>query len=193
MEKAEFRNTSRGHCGVIVIEAGQKPRGISVRPGDTVWLTEEEQIETANKPRKPEDNPFVNGTLTLVTEPKDLVNRRPIGHTAGAQAEPTDEERAAAEAKRVEDEEAQAKMKADEEAREEAAKNTAAESASKAANVLPHQRSGEEPVPIPEEKGVEVEPVGDAPEGERAAKEEVGTPAAESAAKPKPAPVKAKA
>lgn len=77
---SEFRNDSEGVLGVIQ-RGGQdnKLRGGSVKPGDTVWLTEEEQVATANAPKLEANNPFTNGSLTLVTKQGELKNRRPIG------------------------------------------------------------------------------------------------------------------
>jgi hypothetical protein len=77
-QKNEYRNDSEGVCGVIVIDNG-KEKGIPVGPGDSVWLSEEERIATANAPAKDEDNPLANGTLTLVTPAAEIKNRRPIG------------------------------------------------------------------------------------------------------------------
>lgn len=182
MEKAEFRNNSRGICGAVVIDPGEKPKGVAVKPGETIWLNEEEQIATANAPRKAEDNPFVNGTLVLVTEPQEIINRRPIGHAGDAkQVEVSDEDRERAEARKAEEEAAVAAQRQAEAEREAEAKKAAEEAAAVAPRPLPHQQ----------EKGVEIEPVGEPPEGARAATEEVGDPEAE--AKPKPRPAKAKA
>ena len=195
MEKAEFTNTSAGVCGVTIIEPGGKPKGIAVKPGDTVWLTEEEQILTANAPRKPEDNPFVNGTLTLATEPQDIANRRPIGHTDRQQPEMSPEDQAAADRARQEQEEAKAEQER-REAEEAASREQAAQDpANQPPARLPHQGSSTDPA---EERGVQVDPVGDPAEGERAVAEEVATPEAEEKAeekpaKPKPAAVKTKA
>jgi hypothetical protein len=47
----EFRNDSGGFIGVITINARGDRVGIAVPPGESVWLSEEEQIETANAPR----------------------------------------------------------------------------------------------------------------------------------------------
>lgn len=179
MEKAEFKNTSPGVCGVVVIEPGEKPRGIPVKPGETVWLTEEEQIATANAPKRAEDNPFVNGTLTLVTEPKNLANRRPIGHSSVEQPPVPEEVQQLAEERKAADREAHEKLaKQQAEAEEERARQAAAATPQR----LPS-----------EETGVQIDPVGDGPKGERAQDEEVGTPTpapkpAAKSAKPKPVP-----
>lgn len=190
MEKAEFRNDSAGVCGAVVTEAGGKPKGIAIKPGETIWLTEEDQILTANAPRKQEDNPFVNGTLTLVTEPKDIANRRPIGYSDRQQAEMSESDQAAADKARAEQEAAKAEHERKEAEEAEARAQAAANPANKPPARLPHQ-GGSDPA---EETGLQVEPTGPPPEGERAVQEEVGTPEAEGkpAAKPKPVPAKAK-
>ncbi len=79
--KDEFRNETKGFVGVISIDNG-KEKGIAVRPGHTVWLSEQEQVLTANAPRLDSDNPFTNGSLSLVTKAADVKNRRPIGDQA---------------------------------------------------------------------------------------------------------------
>lgn len=77
--KDEFRNETQGFVGVITIDNG-KERGVAVRPESTIWLSEQEQILTANAPRRDEDNPFINGQLKLVTKAQDVKNRRPLGN-----------------------------------------------------------------------------------------------------------------
>lgn len=59
IEKQQFKNQSGGHLGVTVIGPRGDDRGISVEPDGTVWLSEAEQRLTANAPRRPEDNPFI--------------------------------------------------------------------------------------------------------------------------------------
>jgi hypothetical protein len=63
IEKQQFKNQSGGHLGVTVITARGDDKGISVEPDGTVWLSEAEQRLTANAPRRPEDNPFIEQTL----------------------------------------------------------------------------------------------------------------------------------
>lgn len=63
IEKQAFRNDSPGWIGVTVIGPEGRPKGKGVEPGDIVWLSEQEQILTANAPRRAEDNPFVEQTL----------------------------------------------------------------------------------------------------------------------------------
>lgn len=87
-EKSEFENVSGGWVGVQVHDEGTRGgfRGIAVPPGGRVWLDEEEQIATANKPREDKDNPFVNGHLQLTAAKQEMQNRRPIGDSAEPQA-----------------------------------------------------------------------------------------------------------
>lgn len=77
--KDEFRNETKGFVGVITLDNG-KERGVAVRPESTIWLSEAEQVLTANAPRRDEDNPFINGQLKLVTKAQDVKNRRPLGN-----------------------------------------------------------------------------------------------------------------
>jgi len=83
--KDEFRNTSDGWLGVTMIDGRGDPRGIAVEPGGSVWLSEDEQIATANAPRSDGDNPFVNGSLELVARATEVKNRRPFGTNPGVQ------------------------------------------------------------------------------------------------------------
>lgn len=78
-ERAEFRNDAGHVIGVMTKRGKGDMKSLAVMPDDTVWLDEEEQIATANAPRDEADNPFTNGFLSLVTEPKEIVNRRQIG------------------------------------------------------------------------------------------------------------------
>lgn len=59
ISKQQFRNQSGGWIGVVVIGPKGDEKGIPVENDHTVWLSEEEQILTANAPRYAEDNPFV--------------------------------------------------------------------------------------------------------------------------------------
>lgn len=57
--KAEFRNTTGGYVGAVTYTPRGEERGIAVPPGGTVWLSEDEQLLTANGPRDPKNNPFL--------------------------------------------------------------------------------------------------------------------------------------
>lgn len=96
--KDEFENASKGKLGVVLINpTDNKPRAAVVEPGDSVWLSEDEQILTANAPKKPENNPFTNGSLILKTEAQEIGNRRPIGRTIATPPETAGEREAPAE------------------------------------------------------------------------------------------------
>lgn len=87
--KDEFVNTTDGWVGAVQIDHTGRAAGVSVEPGGSVFLTEEEQILTANAPRVDEDNPFVNGALALRTRSVEIRNRRPFGAHAAHVAEET--------------------------------------------------------------------------------------------------------
>src|SRR2546423_1892023 len=57
--KTEFLNTTDGHLGVVLFNHKNERDAIALAPGDTVWLSEEEQRMTANAPRDPQNNPFL--------------------------------------------------------------------------------------------------------------------------------------
>lgn len=63
IQKQQFRNDSGGWLGVVIIGPKGDETGASVEPGGTVWLSEPEKILTANAPRRPEDNPFIEQTV----------------------------------------------------------------------------------------------------------------------------------
>lgn len=164
-QKTEFRNDSPGIIGVVTLEPGGKEVAIPVKPGASIWLSEDEQIATANAPQRDEDNPFVNGQLIKVTDAADIKNRRPIGDNA--------ESPEAAEQKRAAEEKA-AELKAqnDAQAAEEAARlKQGQEQATQGAKAPPPRQT-------PEETGAAPQPQGASAQGSRAAGEEVGTPEA---------------
>lgn len=171
-KKAEFRNDSGGFLGVIVIEPGGKTKGISVRPGDSVWLSEEDQIATANAPRSDDNNPFINGQLKLVTAATAIANRRPIGDTE--QPQPNEA------AQRAKAEEAQRRRKAAATKKQEAEAERVEEGRKQA------QQGTRPPAPpvrqTPDQTGAAPQPQGTAAQGSRAEGEEVGTPEAATAA-----------
>jgi hypothetical protein len=84
--RTEFKNASDGVQGAVIMDDTGKPTGVAVRPGDSIWLTETEEILTANAPRRDEDNPFTNGSFTVLTRATEVSNRRPIGSRETAQA-----------------------------------------------------------------------------------------------------------
>lgn len=85
--KSKFRNTSGGVAGAIQLDHQNQAKGIPVYPNEEVWLTEQEQVLTANAPRNPEDNPFENGTFTLEVKAQDVAHSRPIGDLQEVPAE----------------------------------------------------------------------------------------------------------
>lgn len=172
-QKTEFQNMSGGIVGVVTIEPGGKPVAIPVRPDATVWLSEEEQIATANAPQRDEDNPFINGQLVKVTDAADIKNRRPIGDNAdspeAAEQKRAAEQRAAEvrEANEAQRREEEARLKQGQQAAQAGAKPGAVPTAPAAA---PRQTA--------EETAAPPQPGGPAAQGTRAAGEEVGTPQA---------------
>lgn len=173
-EKTEFRNATSGTIGVVTIEPGGKQQALPLVAGATVWLSEEEQMATANAPRHDADNPFINGTLEKVSLPQGVKNRRPIGISQETQAEKDQREKAEAEAKVVNERRAAA---AAAQRKEEAERKKEGEKAA--------QRGGARPQPpqrqTAEETGAPPQPQGKAAEGSRAAGEEVATPEAATA------------
>jgi hypothetical protein len=91
--RTEFKNVSGGVQGVVIVDDAGKPKGIPVRDGDAIWLTEAEEILTANAPRRDEDNPFTNGAFIVLTRASEAPNRRPIGSRDDGGEAPTPVER----------------------------------------------------------------------------------------------------
>lgn len=227
VEKSQFRNMTDGWVGAVVIGPRGDDRGVGVEPGGTVWLSKPEQILTANAPRKPEDNPFIEQTRTI-TDPQTgeteevkvtpLVpiqenrfvpsSHRPIpaAHVGAADAA------MAAEAARgdepvqvVADEPDALKRHAEvEQIGEDAKPNQQppvprAAAAAVAAAAAEAEADSTEPSPTQdapppteeeratEETGAALAPSGEPPQGEYAAREEVGTPDAAQAGPPAPA------
>lgn len=170
-QKTEFRNDSGGIIGVITIEPGGKEVGLPLHPEEMIWLSEEEQIATANSHQRDEDNPFINGDLTKITNPEDVKNRRPIGD---AQESPeVQEQRQRAE------EAAKVKQREDEDqAKEEAARLEAGQAAATAPKPPAPEPKPSTARQAPEETAAPKEAQGNAAQGSRAVNEEVGTPEA---------------
>lgn len=164
-QKTEYRNDSPGIIGVITIEPGGERKPIPVSPGATVWLSEEEEIATANAPQRDEDNPFINGQLVKVTDAADIKNRRPLGSNA-------DSPEAAAQKQKAQEQAAAVKAANDRQAEEEAARLKEAQKQATAPQPqAPPRQSRDETAAPPQ-------PQGTAAQGSRAAGEEVGTPEA---------------
>jgi len=169
--KTEFRNDSGGIIGVVTIEPGGKEVGLPLHPDETIWLSEEDQIATANSHQRDEDNPFVNGHLTKITNPEDVKNRRPIGDAQESPEAQEQRQRAeeAAKVKQVEDED---------QAKEEAARLEAGQAAATAPKPPAPEPKPSQARQAPEETAAPKQAQGDAAQGSRAANEEVGTPEA---------------
>jgi hypothetical protein len=71
----QFENTSASVLGVVKI-INRESKGLPVQPGERVWLNAEEQQLTAQAPQRAEDNPFSNGALTAVDEPREIPSDR---------------------------------------------------------------------------------------------------------------------
>jgi hypothetical protein len=94
--KSKFENVSKGVAGAVVIGLDGKPQGVPVPFKGVIWLSEEEEILTANAPRNEADNPFTNGTFKLLTRGTEIAHARPIGSlTQSEPGEPADAEPAA--------------------------------------------------------------------------------------------------
>jgi len=98
--QSKFTNVSGGVAGAIKLNHRSEPQGVAVFPNESIWLTEQEEVLTANAPRNPEDNPFTNGTYRLDVRAADAAEARPIGSRQQEQppappqpaAEPGDED-----------------------------------------------------------------------------------------------------
>lgn len=180
-------------------EATRQP----IQPGETVWLTEDERILTANAPREERDNPFVNGDLIQVSE-----EARPIGRSIGstqeapmgapepeAAPEPpapslTDEEVERAEARAAERERTSQlppdlRLGGTDEEVEETPSIPAGPidlvPEPGVTEVAEEEHAAAPPEAIAEETGASVPPAGEPPVGEFAKHEEVATPEAAGA------------
>lgn len=90
-DKDEFQNTTDGWLGVVEINHEGKALGASVEPYGSCFLSEEEQILTANAPREDKDNPFANGSLKLLRSGLEIRNRRPFGNYVAPEPTPEPE------------------------------------------------------------------------------------------------------
>lgn len=64
--KQQFKNNTGGHLGVVLLDSRGVERGASVEPDGFIWLSEAEQILTANAPRQPQDNPFIEHAVERI-------------------------------------------------------------------------------------------------------------------------------
>jgi hypothetical protein len=74
----EFVNDAGSTIGVVTVDHRGEPNAKPVLSGETVWLSREEQILTANAPRNEADNVLVNGKLRKITSGVDIESRRPL-------------------------------------------------------------------------------------------------------------------
>lgn len=80
-QKREYRNNTSGWLGVITLDHLGQEHGISVEPGETIWLSDAEAILTSRAPRRAEDNPFNERTYVVVdpaTGARSEVKMRPL-------------------------------------------------------------------------------------------------------------------
>lgn len=77
--QSKFTNVSGGVAGAVKLDHEGHAAGVAVFPNESVWLTEKEEILTANAPRNEADNPFVNGTFRCDVKSADAGHSRPIG------------------------------------------------------------------------------------------------------------------
>lgn len=80
-QKSLFENVSLGVLGVVTLDHKGNPKGVAVPYKGQIWLSEDEQVLTANAPRNESDNPFLPGKekLKLIRKSADLAHVRPIG------------------------------------------------------------------------------------------------------------------
>lgn len=57
--RREWKNTTRGFQSAVRVNARGEEGGVTVDPGQTVWLNAEEEELTAKAPRDAEKNPFL--------------------------------------------------------------------------------------------------------------------------------------
>lgn len=78
-QKSKFTNVSGGVAGAVQLDHEGHAKGVAIFPGESIWLTEQEEVLTANAPRNESDNPFTNGSLRLDVRAVDAGHARPIG------------------------------------------------------------------------------------------------------------------
>lgn len=163
--KAQYRNKTDRNVGAVRIDKDGDEKGVAVRPGETVWLTEDERRSTARAPHDPNDNPFVNGTFEKITDERVIdTDERPIeapeAEPQEAPEPPSEPQVPAGDVQSLPTPPTppQAPPKAPQAAPAAVAEETAARG------------------PSDEETGAAVPPQGKPPEGEYGEREEVGTP-----------------
>jgi hypothetical protein len=202
IQKQAFRNQSPGWIGAVQIDAKGQDAGCAVEPDGIVWLSEAEQILTANAPKRYEDNPFIEQEMDFgVDEDGRPQVRRvvPLLPVTENRYVPAGDRPIPAHGMQVQPEVAEPEDAPDPEAvlaREQAVVQAA--SAGERPMPKPTRRAqaaveaAEEhaaaPTPPEEhaETGAPVAPTQEPTEGEYAVSEEVGTPAAPAATAPEP-------
>lgn len=179
--KDEFENTTDGFVGVVSRNPDNKMTGAVVRPKENVLLDKQEQIATANAPKRDKDNPLANGMLKKVRSGSEVENRRPLEPSATPEPEPAPQEAAPESDEARKEREAQERIAAAE-AREKAeeaakAKAEADQAAAAKARVKRDEKADVRPAPKAE-TGAAKPPAAQAPQGQAAKGEEVATPAA---------------
>lgn len=118
-EKRKFHNPTGGYVGATILDDDNKPKGVPVDPGGSIWLSQVEERLTAEAPRLAENNPFTKqwtrvleygpdgrpsvteeceGVLILSEEPaRTILSDRYIPSEGATRAEVAAEEKAAEE------------------------------------------------------------------------------------------------
>lgn len=86
--KNRYKNNTSGWLGVVLKNAKGDLHGISVPPGDEVWMDEAERVATAQAPREAKNNPFSNGALVKTAEAGEAKTNREIDAPLVPDAEP---------------------------------------------------------------------------------------------------------
>lgn len=81
--KRKFHNPTPGWVGAVVLDDDNKPKGMPVEPGGSIWLSKAEERLTAEAPRLAEDNPFTKGWREVTAigpsgEPTEWVDREGV-------------------------------------------------------------------------------------------------------------------
>lgn len=58
VSKRKFENPTQGYVGATILDDDNKPKGMPVEPGGSIWLSQAEERLTAEAPRLAENNPF---------------------------------------------------------------------------------------------------------------------------------------
>lgn len=64
-KRTQFVNRSQGWLGAVKVNREGKASGVTVAPGDSIYLTDEEIELTAEAHYRPEDSPFVVKHIVL--------------------------------------------------------------------------------------------------------------------------------